>query len=41
MSSLENQPENGGSPASAMPPTTKQPKVNGIARLKPLIRSRD
>ena len=29
-----------GSPASARPPMTKQPKVNGIARRKPPIRSR-
>ena len=41
MSSLDSQPENGGSPASARPPMMKQPNVNGIARRKPPIRSSD
>ncbi len=41
MSSLDSQPENGGMPDSARPPTMKQMKVNGIALRKPLIRSSD
>ena len=40
ISSLEKKPENGGTPASARPPTTKQPNVNGIALRKPPILSR-
>ena len=40
ISSLEKKPENGGTPDSARPPMTKQPKVNGIALRKPPIRSR-
>ena len=35
ISSLEKNPENGGTPASARPPMTKQPNVNGIALRKP------
>ena len=41
MSSLESQPENGGRPDRARPPTTKQANVNGIALRKPPIRSSD
>ena len=37
---MEKKPENGGMPASARPPITKQPKVNGIALRKPPMRSR-
>ena len=40
ISSLEKKPENGGTPDSARPPMTKQPKVNGIALRKPPIWSR-
>ena len=41
MSSLENQPENGGKPESARPPKMKQANVNGIALRKPDILSSD
>ncbi len=41
MSSLDSQPENGGSPESARPPITKQANVNGSALRKPLISSSD
>ena len=37
---MEKKPENGGTPASARPPTMKQPNVNGIALRKPRILSR-
>ncbi len=37
---MEKKPENGGMPASARPPMTMQPYVNGIARRKPPILSR-
>ena len=37
---MEKKPENGGMPASARPPITMQPNVNGIAFLKPPILSR-
>ncbi len=37
---MEKKPENGGMPASARPPITMQPHVNGIARRKPPILSR-
>ena len=37
---MEKKPENGGMPASARPPTTMQPNVNGIALRKPPILSR-
>ena len=40
ISSLEKKPENGGTPASARPPTIMQPNVNGIALRKPPISSR-
>ena len=36
---MEKKPENGGTPDSARPPMTKQPKVNGIALRKPPILS--
>ena len=36
---MEKKPENGGTPASARPPTMKQPSVKGIARRKPPILS--
>ena len=41
MSSFDSQPENGGRPDSARPPTMKQTNVNGSALRKPLIRSSD
>ena len=41
MSSLENQPENGGIPDSARPPMMKHANVNGIALRKPPILSSD
>ena len=41
MSSLESQPENGGIPDSASPPTRKHTKVNGSALRNPPIRSSD
>ena len=37
---MEKNPENGGTPASARPPTTKHRNVNGIALRKPRMRSR-
>ena len=37
---MEKKPANGGTPASARPPITMQPNVNGIARRKPPILSR-
>ena len=41
MSSFDSQPENGGRPDSARPPTMKAMKVNGSALRKPPIRSSD
>ena len=41
ISSLDSQPENGGMPDRARPPTMKHRNVNGSALRKPLIRSSD
>ena len=37
---MEKNPANGGTPASARPPITMQPNVNGITLRKPPILSR-
>ena len=41
MSSFDSQPENGGIPERARPPTTNAANVNGSARRNPPIRSSD